>query len=80
MKSRLNITIDEALMEQAKQFASKNNTSVSQLVERYFKGLVRPQKTKNIIQLIEQLPPATLNKSKDLKKDFYEDQKGKYGF
>lgn len=32
----------------------------------------------NIIQMVEQLQPANFDANKDLKKDFYEDQREKY--
>ncbi len=80
MKNRLNITIDEGLIEQAKRYASKHQTSLSQLVEQYFKSLTRPSRRKNIIQLIEELPKPGLKIEGDLKERYYKDQKRRYGF
>ena len=80
MKNRLNITIDESLMEQAKRYAARHNTSLSQLVEQYFKNLTRPAGKKNILELIKELPkPKTIIKG-DLKENYYRRQKKKYGF
>jgi len=80
MKTRLNITVEEDLLNNAKRYAAKKQTSLSQLIELYFKSLTRPAQRKNIIQLIDKLPKPKLNLSKDLKEAYYEDQKGKYGF
>jgi len=80
MKSRLNITVDDMLTKKAKRYASRHNTSISQLVEEYFKTLTRPSRDKTIIQLVEQLPKPRLNVDIDLKAAYYEDQKSKHGF
>jgi Family of unknown function (DUF6364) len=79
MKSRLNITIDEKLLTGAKRFANRHNTSLSQLVETYFKRITGPNR-KNVIDLIESLPKPGIDTQGDLKKKYYEDQKSKYGF
>jgi len=79
MKSKLNITIDEKLLTDAKRFANRHKTSLSQLVEAYFKRITSPNR-KNIIDLIESLPKPGLDTQGDLKKKYYEDQKSKYGF
>jgi len=79
MKSKLNITIDEKLITGAKRFANRHKTSLSQLVETYFKRITGPNR-KNIIDLIESLPKPRLDTQGDLKKKYYEDQKSKYGF
>ena len=80
MKNKLNITIDEALLEQAKRYAANRKTSVSQLVEQYFKSLTTPRK-KNILQLMNELPkPKGKLPEGDLRKLYYEGRKKKYGF
>ncbi|MFN0083191.1 MAG: DUF6364 family protein [Ferruginibacter sp.] len=80
MKTRLNITIEENILSEVKLYASKQNTSVSELVEDYFTTLTKIPKKKNIIQLIESMKPATIEKNADLKELFYKEQSGKYGF
>lgn len=80
MKARLNITVDEHLLNNAKNYAAKNATSLSQLIELYFESLTRPTRKKNIIQLIEELPKPKIDPNLDLNKSYYEDQKEKYGF
>lgn len=42
-KTKLTLRINARLVEQAKQFASQHDTSVSQLVETYFQDLTRRQ-------------------------------------
>ncbi|HEV3221342.1 MAG TPA: DUF6364 family protein [Puia sp.] len=79
MKSRLNITIDEKLLTGAKRYAYRHKTSISQLVEEYFKRITGPGR-KNIIDLMESLPKPRIDSGEDLKKKYYEDQKKKYGF
>lgn len=79
MKARLNITIDESLLSSVKRYAAKKETSVSQLIELYFKSLTRPTRKKNVIQLVDKLPKPKIDIKKDLKQAYYEDQKSKYG-
>jgi hypothetical protein len=76
MKARLNITIDERLLNNAMHYAAKNDTSLSQLIELYFESLTRPAGRKNIIQLVDELPKPKIDLPKDLKQAYYKDQKG----
>jgi hypothetical protein len=80
MKTRLNITIEDDLLNNAKRYAEKNQTSLSQLIEHYFKSLARSAHKKNVIQLIEKLPKPEIDLPKDLKESYYQNQKEKYGF
>jgi UDP-2,3-diacylglucosamine pyrophosphatase LpxH len=81
MKTRLNLTIDDTLLTSMKQYASKEQTSVSELVENYFSMLTKRKKKKNIIDLIESLDaPTKIATNADLKDLFYKDQAKKHGF
>jgi hypothetical protein len=80
MKSRLNITIDEKLLTGARRYADRHHTSLSRLVEGYFEKIARPGRGKNIIDLVESLPKPKIDSGLDLKKQYYEGQKKKYGF
>ncbi len=80
MKTRLNLTIDDALLSDIKTYANKKQTSISEIVETYFKKVTRPSKRKNIINLVEKLNAPSIDKSADLKELFYTDQSKKYGF
>ncbi len=80
MKNRLNITIDDSLMEQAKRYAVKHQTSLSQLVEQYFKNLTRPVRKENILDFLGKMPKRKITVEEDPKKAYYEQRKKKYGF
>jgi len=82
MKAKLNITIEERLLEQVKVYAIEKKVSLSALIEDYLKKLVhKASGGKNIIDFIERLEPdeAVVAESNE-KNAFYEAQKGKYGF
>lgn len=80
MKTRLNLTIDHSLLDSIKVYAARKNTSVSELVEEYFRTLNKPASKKNIIALVEQLPKPKIDVNSNLNKKYYEDHSGKYGF
>jgi sulfur relay (sulfurtransferase) DsrC/TusE family protein len=80
MKTRLNITIDDHLLSNMKAYATRQQTSISKLVEGYFESITRHPKRKNIINLVEKLKSPQIDNSADLKKLFYKDQAKKYGF
>ncbi|SHF91497.1 DUF6364 family protein [Flavisolibacter ginsengisoli] len=82
MKNRLNITIDETLIDEAKRYAEKNNKSLSQIIEESLKKLVAqgPGKKPNILDLMKQLPKPKGNFKHDSSQTYYEERKGKYGF
>ncbi len=79
MKAKLNITIEEGLLSSMKAYAIKQGTSISELVERYFKSLTKPAKRNSIINMIEQLEPPKIDTNADLKELFYLEQASKYG-
>jgi DNA-directed RNA polymerase beta' subunit len=80
MKVRINLTIDDHILNKIKRYAANKQISVSELVETYFKNLTKPDKRKNIIELVDDLKKPAIQSGRDLKKEFYEDQAGKYGF
>jgi hypothetical protein len=81
MKTRLNLTIDESLLKSVKQFASKEQMSVSELVENYFYEVTKPVKKKSILDIVERLPTATkILATANLKELFYKEQMNKHGF
>ncbi|NJM26458.1 MAG: ribbon-helix-helix protein, CopG family [Bacteroidia bacterium] len=81
MKSRLNISIDDSLLERVKRYADKHHTSLSQLIEQYFRTLTRRQAGKeNILDMLERVSPSkeeTQNHSWD---HYYRQRRRKYGF
>jgi hypothetical protein len=79
MKTKLNLTIEDSLLANTKMYAKKQHTSVSELVEGYFKNITKSPKRKSIIDLVEQLDAPALNPKADLKEFYYQDQAKKYG-
>ena len=80
MKTRLSLTIEKELIEQVKLYAEKRQTSVSALVEEYFNSIAQPTKKKTLFEMLDELPKPNIDPDLDLKKAFYEEQAGKYGF
>lgn len=79
MKNRLNITVDENLLRKAKRYAAQRQTSLSQLIEAYLESLTRKPAKENIVTLVEKLRKPAIAAETDLKKQYYEEQKQKYG-
>jgi len=82
MKARLNITIEEALLEKVKDYAAEQGESVSQLVENYFEKIVQKSKRPSLLDVLDSMPKSksAYPEDFDFKKEYYEDRKGKYGF
>ena len=79
MKAHLNLTIDERLLVEVKQFAQKNDTNVSELVEKFFKKLLVPSKSRSIVEFVEKLEQSALDPSTDLKQAYYHEKGDNYG-
>jgi hypothetical protein len=79
MKERLNLTIEGSLLDAMKAYAVTRQTSVSELVENYFRTITRPARRKNIINMVDQLDRPTIDAGADLKELFYKEQAKKYG-
>lgn len=81
MKTRLNITIENALLSRMKEYAAAKETSMSKIVEDYFNILVKPTiKRSNIIEMVEKLQAPQIEDNVDLKKAYNEERSDKYGF
>jgi hypothetical protein len=82
MKSRLNVTIDESLVEQAKHYAATNQTSLSSLIEDSLRKIVSRQQPKkqNVLDIIKTLPKPTGNTEIYSTENYLEENKTKYGF
>jgi hypothetical protein len=78
MKARLNITIEASLLQEVKKFAAKRNTSVSEMVENYFKNITKPKK-KTLTEFVDELPRIEISQDRDLIKEYYEAKMKKYG-
>jgi len=80
MKARVNLTIDESLLEKVKRYAASRKSSVSEVVENYFKTLAQAPQHKSIVDIVEELPKPDLKIEGDLKKRYLEQNAAKYGF
>lgn len=80
MKTRINITIEESVLQKIKAYTIKKQTSLSQLIENYLKELVKTNSSKkSILEMVEELPKSKIAEDIDLKTTYYEDKKMKYG-
>jgi len=75
MKSRLNLSIEKDLLEKIKIHADSAQTTVSKLVEVYFKRLVSSPHNESIVDVIENLERPQIDLTLDLKAAFYERSK-----
>jgi hypothetical protein len=78
MKARLNITIDESLLNEVKQFAAQKNTSVSEMVASYFKIITKPKKT-SFVDLLKELPKPNIAENFDWKAEYHQAKNKNYG-
>jgi hypothetical protein len=78
MKARLNITIEPSLLEEVKHFAARKNTSISELVEAYFKVIIKAKK-KSFVDLISELPKPILDENFNWKEEYYQAKMKKHG-
>ena len=54
MNTKLTISIENEIIKEAKVFASKRKTSLSKLIENYFKTLISDQKENDPITIIDE--------------------------
>ena len=55
MNTKLTLVLNDSIISEIKKYAKKSHTSLSQLVETYFKALISEKNTSNI----EKIPPLT---------------------
>lgn len=75
MKARLNLTIEDGLLKRTKLYAERQHTSLSELVEDYFKEVTKPAKRKTFIDLVKELGSHNIDLKADLKELYYQDKK-----
>ncbi|TDG35388.1 hypothetical protein EZJ43_13900 [Pedobacter changchengzhani] len=81
MKARVNLTIEEDLLVEAKKHAAKIGTSVSELVESYFKKITEPKKQHvKLFEMVNRLEKPNIPEDFDFKKEYYRDRTDKYDF
>jgi len=79
MDSKLTLKLDNSVIEQAKTYAKKKNTSLSKLIESYLGLLVDPQDSKEVTPLVKSLSGVVdLPKNFDYKKDYKKHLTNKY--
>ncbi|KPQ13493.1 MAG: toxin-antitoxin system antidote component [Algoriphagus marincola HL-49] len=86
MKKRLNITIDEKLLEKIKQYAAKEEKSISNLVEEHFEKLVRRRtglpEGMSLVEYMRSLPKSKIDFPEDFdwKEEYYKAKAKKWGY
>ena len=79
MDTKLTLKLDNSIIEQAKAYAKKKNTSLSKLIEIYLGLLVEPKDSQDITPLVKSLSGVVdLPKNFDYKKDYKKHLVSKY--
>ncbi len=79
MKGRLNLTIDEQLIVEIKRYAGKKDIPVSELVEDFFKKVLKPGSKSSIIDMVDNLEKAEIPGDADLTELYYQKRGERYG-
>ncbi|WP_411274712.1 DUF6364 family protein [Daejeonella sp.] len=79
MKAKLNLTIEQEILDQMKQFAARQKRSISEIVEDYFRVIAAPKKKESFVELVRSLEKPDIPDDLDLKKEYYEAKGRKYG-
>lgn len=80
MKSKLNITIDQEILEQMKRYAIQQKMSISEIVENYFRAISNPKPKNSLVEMIDKLPKPGIAANINLKEEYYKAKAKKYGF
>ncbi|MCC6369898.1 MAG: hypothetical protein IT236_02710 [Bacteroidia bacterium] len=79
MDTKLTLKLDGDIIEQAKIYAKKKNTSLSKLIESYLGLLVDPKDNQDVTPLVKSLSGViNLPKNTDYKKDYKKHLLNKY--
>lgn len=79
MNTKLTVKLDSDIIEQAKSYAKKKNTSLSKLIESYLGLLVAPNDNQEVTPLVKSLSGViNLPKNTDYKKDYKKHLLNKY--
>jgi len=79
MDTKLTLKLDNSIIEQAKTYAKKKNTSLSKLIESYLGLLVDPKDNQEVTPLVKSLSGViNLPKNFDYKKDYKKHLLNKY--
>ncbi len=86
MKKKLNITIEENLLEKIKAYAESKDRSVSDLVQEHFETLVKPRPTlpngMTLVEYMKSLPKSKVEfpEEMDWKDEYYRAKAKKWGY
>lgn len=84
MKKKLNLTIEENLLDKIKQYAEQHETSVSNLVPEHFKTLIKPPATlpngMTLVEYMKSLPKSKMEfpDGMNWKDEYYKAKAKKY--
>ena len=79
MDTKLTLKLDNSIIEKAKNYAKKKNTSLSKLIESYLGKLVTPNDTNEVTPLVKSLSGVIdLPKNFDTKKEYKKHLSNKY--
>jgi hypothetical protein len=86
MKKKLNLTIEENLLEKIKAYAESKDRSVSDLVQEHFETLVKPRPTlpngMTLVEYMKSLPKSKIEfpEGMDWKDEYYRAKAKKWGY
>lgn len=86
MKKKLNITIEENLLEKIKVYAESKERSVSDLVQEHFETLLKPRPTlpngMTLVEYMKSLPKSKIEfpEGIDWKDEYYRAKAKKWGY
>lgn len=80
MNTKLTLRLDREIIERAKEYANKNNTSLSKIIESYLDAVTKGEGSENkITPLVKSLSGViTLDKDVDIKKNYADYLSNKY--
>jgi hypothetical protein len=80
MDTKLTLKLDNAVIEQAKNYAKDKNTSLSKLIETYLGKLVEPSDDMEVTPFVKSISGVVdLPKNFDVKKKYKKHLINKYG-
>ena len=78
MKVRVNLTIDEEVLQKAKKYAAASHTSVSEMVQAYLAVTARMSEKKTVASILRRIPkPKADYSGRNLIKEYFEAQNKK---
>ncbi|MBC6367383.1 hypothetical protein CLV31_1152 [Algoriphagus aquaeductus] len=86
MKKKLNITIEEKLLEKIKAYAESKDRSVSDLVQEHFETLLKPRPPlpngMTLVEYMKSLPKSKVEfpEGIDWKEEYYRAKAKKWGY